>query len=151
MRWRDLVDRATEENEARDFNSALAVPVRWQPASKIALNALYERNGSGARSNSVEHIQVLEPLAIGRIKRDAKELLCGAKPGSEGLSTGPYWFSKPGDPVWRVTCVACLRIAERLKRLREESAMTLDEILTGMHAGAQLLAQRFNRKNELWL
>lgn len=116
-RWRDLVDRAIQENESRDFNAALAVPVRWQPASKVALNALYERNGSGARSNSVEHIQVLEPLAIGRIKREPKALLCGAKPGSEGLSTtGPYWFSKPGDPVYRVTCASCLRIAARFKK-----------------------------------
>jgi hypothetical protein len=113
--WQDLVDRATKENGARDFNASLNLPVRWQPAQKIALNACYEGNGSGARSNSVEHIQVMETLVVGLLKRAAKDLLCGAKPGCEGLSTtGPHWFSKPDDQVYRVTCTACLRIARRL-------------------------------------
>lgn len=109
-RWRDLVDRATEENDARDFNASLAVPVKWQPAMKIALNACGASYGSGARSNSVEHIQILEPLAIGRIKRKPQSLLCGAKPGSEGLHSG-----KPGDQIYRVTCASCLRIAQRFR------------------------------------
>ena len=114
--WQNLVDGATEENEARDFNASLRIPVRWQPAEKISLNALYEANGSGMRRNSVEHVQVMQPLAIGRLKREAEDLLCGAKPGREGLSTtGPYWFSKPGTPIYRVTCASCLRIAERFK------------------------------------
>lgn len=115
QQWRELVDRATKENSDRDFNAGLPIPVQWQPAAKIALNACYEGNGSGARSNSVEHIQVLEPLQAGRLKRATNDLLCGAKPGSEGLSTGPYWFSKPGDPVYRVTCRECLRISRRFK------------------------------------
>jgi hypothetical protein len=113
--WQDLVERATKENAARDFNASLNIPVRWQTAQKIALNACYEGNGSGARSNSVEHIQIMETLVVGRLKRAAKDLLCGAKPGYEGLSTtGPHWFSKPDDPIYRVTCTACLKIAKRL-------------------------------------
>jgi hypothetical protein len=86
--WRDLVDEATKENAARDFNLSLGIPVTWQPAQKIALNALYEGNGSGARRNSVEHLQVMEPLIAGRIKRAVGDLLCGASKGSQGLSTG---------------------------------------------------------------
>jgi hypothetical protein len=113
--WQGLVDRATKENAARDFNASLSLPVRWQLAQKIALNACYEGNGSGARSNSVEHVQVMETLIVGRLKRAAKDLLCGAKPGIEGLSTtGPHWFSKPDDPIYRVTCTACLKISRRL-------------------------------------
>ncbi|SDG59378.1 hypothetical protein SAMN05216338_1001843 [Bradyrhizobium sp. Rc2d] len=99
--WQNLVDRAIDENEARDFNASLRIPVRWQPAEKIALNAMYDTGAAnGRRRNSVDHVQVMEPLTIGRIKREAKDLLCGAKPGREGLSTtGPYWFSKDSDPI----------------------------------------------------
>ena len=112
--WQDLVDHATKENAARDFNASLNLPVRWQPAQKIALNACYEGNGSGARSNSVEHVQIMETLVVGRLKRASKDLLCGSKPGREGLSTtGPHWFSKPDEQIYRVTCTACLRIARR--------------------------------------
>ena len=113
-RWRDLVDSATRENENRNFNLALGIPVQWQPAAKIALNALYESSDSGHRSNSVEHVQVLEPLIAGRIKREAKDLLCGVTPGSQGLST--EW--SPVDdstPIYRVTCAGCLKIAERFR------------------------------------
>jgi hypothetical protein len=114
QRWRDLVDRATKENASRDFNISLGIPVRWQPAQKLALNAIYEGNGSGARSNSVEHVQVLEPLTTGRIKRRAGDLLCGAKAGSQGLSTE---WSPPDDrtPIFKMTCSACLKIAVRFR------------------------------------
>jgi hypothetical protein len=73
--WQEPVQRAFYEIDARDFNASLMIPVRWQPAAKIALNALYEGNGSGARSNSVEHVQVMEPLGsparAGAVRRRA--------------------------------------------------------------------------------
>lgn len=118
-RWRDRFDEAAKENASRDFNLALAIPVRWQPAAKLALNALYESNGSGHRRNSVEHVQLLEPLTAGRMKRKASALLCSVDAGSQGLST--EW--SPVDertPIFRVTCAKCLKIAERFRS--EETA-----------------------------
>lgn len=107
---------AAKQAGNRAFNLTLGVPVRWQPAQKIALNALYENNGSGARSSTVNHIQVMEPLTSGRIKRGPEDLLCGAKPGSEGLSTtGPYWHDDNSELLDRVSCVGCLKIAERFR------------------------------------
>lgn len=113
-RWLDRFDEAAKENASRDFNLALAIPVRWQPAQKIVLNGLYEGNGSGSRRGSVEHVQLLEPLTAGRIKRKAGALLCGADAGSQGLST-EWSTSDDRTPIYRVTCKACLSITERFR------------------------------------
>ena len=41
---------------AKDFNASLAIPVPWDPAFKVSLNACGKSYGSGARSNAVDHV-----------------------------------------------------------------------------------------------
>lgn len=106
-REREALREGVRSQLAKDFNAALRIPVRWDPAFKVSVNACGRSYGSGARSNAVDHVLLREDLTIGRIKRKAGDLLCEASPDW----VNDYDMKK----VYPVTCRACLKIAARFK------------------------------------
>ncbi|WP_340672370.1 hypothetical protein [Bradyrhizobium ottawaense] len=106
-REREALKEGVRSQLAKDFNAALRIPVRWDPAFKVSVNACGQSYGSGARSNAVDHVLLREDLTIGRIERKAGDLLCEASPDW----VNDYDLKK----VYPVTCRACLKIAARFK------------------------------------
>ncbi|WP_375312838.1 hypothetical protein WHZ77_06040 [Bradyrhizobium sp. A5] len=106
-REREVLKEAVRVQIAKDFNAALEIPARWDPAFKVSVNACGRGYGSGARSNAVDHVLLREDLSIGRVKRKAGDLLCEAS---------PEWVDDSDrKKVYPVTCKVCLRIAKRWK------------------------------------
>lgn len=67
--------------------------------------------GDGRKSNTVNHIIVLEDLNIGRLHRTKGQFLCSNN------QKGNYCDPKL-DMINRVTCKQCLKIVERIKSLK---------------------------------
>lgn len=103
---------------AEKANASIRMPVRWTSAQKIDL-ARRDRldPGHDEKYNTVTHILVLDELRDGRFYRPAKSLLCT----SPQANNGKYWTgdfqvhgsSIEGQYVRKVTCVTCLRAAEK--------------------------------------
>ena len=108
-------------DDALAFNARFALPVAWDVGVKDVLSGLSETSwGDGRNKATVEHIYLLDALSGGRIIRQAGDFLCTSKSGSNGMrystvvtrscdSTGKEYAP-------RVTCKACLRLAERWAR-----------------------------------
>ncbi|MCS3727290.1 hypothetical protein [Bradyrhizobium betae] len=101
--------KESESNErAGAFNGTLPIPVRWDPAFKVSVNACGRSYGSGARSKAVDHVLLREDLTVGRIKRKAGDLLC---------EPSPEWVNDyDRKKVYPVTCRRCKQMAERLRK-----------------------------------
>lgn len=113
-------------NLARDraiaTNAKIKLPVQWVPGVKDVLSGLTENsNGDGRKRNTVQHIYLLEPLHLGRLKREAQDFLCTSTSGSNGKQ----WCNAPreefsdgeGKPYPSpITCKKCLAIAEQLSK-----------------------------------
>lgn len=110
---RERVDRETRwAADAEPWNAALGIPVDWHINHRMVLSGLSRHsNGDGANAVTVWHVVLEQPLAQGRLRRNAGDLLCSKDAGSIGLSAS---VERLGDRSRRVTCRACLRLAERL-------------------------------------
>ncbi len=119
---RALQRRATlnaRREDALSFNSKIKLPVRWDVGVKDVLSGLSESSmGDGRSKATVEHIYLQEPLQAGRIQRMAGDFLCTSSKGSNGkrwtdrtVSTSYDGDGKPFQS--KVTCKACLRVADR--------------------------------------
>ena len=110
---REQVDRETRHAaDAERWNAALDIPVDWHINHRMVLSGLSRHsNGDGANAATVWHVVLEQPLVQGRLRRNAGDLLCSKDVGSIGLSAGG---ERLGDRSRRVTCRACLRLAERL-------------------------------------
>ncbi|WP_254440441.1 hypothetical protein [Xanthomonas vasicola] len=107
-------------DEALAQAGALNLPFRWSPAIKDVLSGLSESSwGDGRNRSTVEHILLLEPLADGRLTRDAGDFLCTARSGSNGKrwssgAEGSVAVDGDGQPYpAKVTCKTCLKLAAR--------------------------------------
>ena len=109
----ERADRETRRAaDAERWNAALGIPVDWHINHRMVLSGLSRHsNGDGANAATVWHVVLEQPLVRGRLRRNAGDLLCSKDAGSIGLSTG---VEQQGDRSRRVTCRACLRLAERL-------------------------------------
>jgi len=99
-----------ERTEAQKYNARITLPVRWDV---------------GRWNTNRYHIYLLEPLTAGRLKRTQGDYLCGAR-----SKTDNKWYD-PSD-TWlldgdgnrfqpKVTCTACLALAQRWKWMKESS------------------------------
>jgi len=98
------------------FNESLNIPVLWTPEIKIVHAGLtFGSNSSDHNRRTVYHIVLLEPLNEGRLKRNAYQPLCGGDLGNFGDMVESKILSGRIPPLEsnRVTCRACLKIAER--------------------------------------
>lgn len=118
---REIAARNARRNqlreEARIANAAIVLPVRWEPAIKPVISGLSESSaGNGANRRTVTHIRLINPLAHGRLRRNAGDLLCSAN-GDNGsfadLEAGDLRTDGDGHvyPA-KVTCKKCLQIAK---------------------------------------
>lgn len=116
--------RAEERNkrnalrdEAKAFNDAIKLPVRWEVGIKDVLAGLSATSwGDGRNKATVEHIHLLEDLNAGRLIRRAGDLLCTAKSGSNGQRYSGVVTSGALDGDGeayspKVTCKACIKLA----------------------------------------
>lgn len=104
--------------EAQCFNSQIALPVSWDVGIKDVLSGLSERSwGDGRSKATVEHIYLLEDLQAARLKRRKGDFLCTAASGTNGKrwSAVVDRAHDGGGNAYppKVTCQACLRIAQR--------------------------------------
>jgi hypothetical protein len=114
LQRREKADRDRAEAEA--FNAALALPFKWSSAYKIHHSGL--RTGgscTGDFAKTVTHIRCDEPIAVGRLKREAEALLCGAGEGQHWVADDQ--MRDGSDELFdrKVTCKACLAAAAKLK------------------------------------
>jgi hypothetical protein len=105
-------------SDAVAFNARLALPVRWDVGIKVVVSGLSETSmGDGRNKSTVEHIYLLEPVSVGRIKRDAGDFLCTSASGSNGKRWSTVIERRAdgsgSEYVPKVTCKACLAIASR--------------------------------------
>ena len=109
---RERADRESQRAaDAERWNAALGITVDWHINHRMVLSGLSRHsNGDGANAATVWHVVLEQPLAQGRLRRNADDLLCSKDAGSIGLSAG---VERQGDKSRRVTCRACLRLAER--------------------------------------
>jgi hypothetical protein len=115
---RSLAEAHERADRNRAANAALALPFAWHPGYRVALAGCYDTvrtGGTGATKATVDHVVLEEPFAIGRLKRDAGELLCGAPPGRNGYSGITH--ETLADTC--VTCRACRRVIARITRTRQ--------------------------------
>lgn len=118
-REKERIERSQRwESEAAESNAALNIPVRWTSGLKTVLSGLSSRsNGSGDSARSVAHVLLLESIEEGKFVRRAGSFLCTAAGGRDGQA----WTGKlhshsagvAGPYVSRITCRACLKIAQR--------------------------------------
>lgn len=104
--------------EAQEFNASLRIPVKWEPGIKDVLSGLSENSwGDGRNRATVEHILLRGDLVDGQLRRRAGDFLCTAPRGTNGKqwSAQPESTYQTGGQEYRpkVTCRACLKIAER--------------------------------------
>lgn len=104
-------------NEAVEFNRSLKIPVRWKRAHRIA--ALKRKAwADGYRSNSVEHVLLLDDLSDGRLKRKRGDFLCGARIANlaaHQILNMSDFDEQQRSKRQKVTCLKCLAIAQRWK------------------------------------
>ena len=116
----DRERRNRRRQEAEAFNAQIRLPVKWDTGIKDVLSGLTETSwGDGRNRRTVEHILLLEPLRVGRLKRQANDFLCS----SSAPRNGKRWSGQVIDRAHdgdgneyapQVTCKACLQIAARL-------------------------------------
>lgn len=123
QRRRDEEARQNAEN--KQFNDSLNIPVRWKPGIKDVLSGLSESSmGNGCNKATVIHVYLLEALNDGKLHRDEKDFLCTSAQGNNGKNWSgqreEFAYMSNGD-VWtpRVTCKACLRLAQRWMEEKE--------------------------------
>lgn len=103
--------------EAQIANAAIALPVRWEPAIKPVISGLSEASaGNGANRSTVTHIRLIDPLARGRLYRNAGDMLCSTN-GHNGsfadLEAGDMRIDGEGNTYpAKITCKKCLQIAK---------------------------------------
>lgn len=111
-------DRKYRE-EARAFNASLNIPVQWVPGIKDVLSGLSANSwGDGRNAATVEHILLQEDLHDGRLQRKEGDFLCTSAHGNNGKNWSwqkeSVWIDSEQQEVRpKVTCKACLKIAER--------------------------------------
>ena len=104
------------------FNAAIKLPVAWEVGIKDVLSGLGQNSvGDGRSRATVEHVYLREPLSCGRLVRKTGDFLCS----TSQTANGKRWsgtiversYDGDGEPYQpRVTCKACITIAERLSR-----------------------------------
>lgn len=105
--------------DAAAFNATLYLPVRWDTGIKHVLSGLSANSwGDGHSAATVVHILLLEPLHEGRLHREANTFLCSSSANHDGKQWLDHkqerWQDGDGqDFAPRVTCKACLGIAQR--------------------------------------
>lgn len=105
--------------EAEAFNSQYTFPFKWDVGKKDVLSGLQANSwGDGRRANTVNHIYLLEPVTVGRLKRQAGDFLCTSAGGNNGKQWGGSPVERAIDGKGkeyqpRITCKACLKIANR--------------------------------------
>jgi hypothetical protein len=101
-------------NEAVEFNRSLKIPVRWKRAHRIG-SLRRKAWADGYRSNSVEHVLLLDDLSDGRLKRKRGDFLCSAR--ITNLSAHQIINMSDSDEQrskrQKVTCPKCIEIAQR--------------------------------------
>ncbi|RAL20833.1 hypothetical protein [Thermoflavimicrobium daqui] len=101
-------------DEAMSFNESLNVPVRWKRAHRIG-RMKRKVWADGYRSNSTEHVLLMEDLHDGRLKRKAGQFLCGTRITNKNAH---LILNMGGDDEERskrikVDCPKCLEVAKR--------------------------------------
>lgn len=103
-------------NEAVEFNRSLKIPVRWKRAHRIG-SLRRKAWADGYRSNSSEHVLLLEDLQDGKLKRKRGQFLCGARIAN--LAAHQILNMSDSDEQRskriKVSCPKCLAIAQRWK------------------------------------
>lgn len=125
---KEAEERKQQLNNRRDlaikFNQTISLPFKWRAGFKPVLSGLSENSmGNGRNRASVNHIQVMEDIQIGRLKRDAQDFLCTKESGKQWL-TDAESISFDGNGVAytpKITCKACL---ERAKKIAAKSGKT---------------------------
>lgn len=113
----DLENRQlAKQQRALETNSKIKLPVQWMVGIKDVLSGLSESsNGSGRKSNTVNHILLPEGISAGRIARNPGDFICTPKNGSNGKQ----WSQQPVEAKLlneqpEVTCKSCLNIAHSI-------------------------------------
>lgn len=115
-------EKNRRRKEAEDFNSTLKIPVSWEAGIKDVLSGLSESSNGDARySRTVHHVLLKDDLKLGRLFREKGQFLCG--------ELGKNWSNMPEEVLYdgndspytpKITCKACLKIAERLRKNNDE-------------------------------
>lgn len=104
---------------AEDFNKSLNLPFEWQVSFKPVLSGLSENShGNGQNRSTVQHIQVLEDISIGRLHRNKGDFLCSKDAGKQWLGQMHPSIRTDGDGnnyMPKVTCKTCLKRAKAIK------------------------------------
>ena len=109
----DVFSRQQDEN--RSHNASLKIPGAWHPNNNTVVSgdrAASTRDGENAAT--VMHVVLDESLQAGRLKRRAGDLLCGPHVGTRGLSA-----LSADEPVYRVSCKACIKAAARFAEVKQ--------------------------------
>jgi hypothetical protein len=86
----------------------------------LGLQPLTENSwGDGRNRRTVDHILLLEPLQVGRLKRRERDFLCSSSAARNGKRWSGQVIDRAIDGYGNeyppaVTCQTCLRLAERL-------------------------------------
>lgn len=116
LRDEERLNICREESEA--FNACLNVPVKWRTGMKDVLSGLSPTSaGNGINKSTVGHIELLEPLAEGRLSREAGEFLCSRNKGKQWSDNSHLRCYDGNGNLYdaKVTCKACLKMAQRWK------------------------------------
>lgn len=114
--------------DAEAFNATINLPVAWRIGEKEVLSGLSaSSNGDGCFAKTVQHVELLDDLEAGRLRRRKGDFLCTAKSGSNGNSwsggnhdirfidgDGNKYMPKP-------SCKQCLKLLERFRKISPES------------------------------
>lgn len=111
---RQRADRDHEKSEAD--NAVLGLRFAWRASIRTVASGLSARGaGNGVNIRSVVHVRCDEPVAVGRLRRTAGDLLCGTGDGVMGYLADAVLKDGSGQPYAdRVTCRACRAAALRL-------------------------------------
>jgi hypothetical protein len=119
-----------KQQKAIATNSKIKLPVEWLVGIKDVLSGLSESsNGSGSKSNTVNHILLPEGISSGRIERKPGDFLCTPKSGSNGKQ----WSNQPEEQQSlnnkpEVTCKSCLTIAQGISERLDKTTKKIKEL-----------------------
>lgn len=107
---------------AEEFNATINLPVPWRISQKEVLSGLgANSNGDGCFAKTVQHIELLDDLDAGRLRRKKHDFLCTSASGSNGNSwsggnKGIMFKDGDGsDYMPRPSCQRCLKLVERFR------------------------------------
>lgn len=122
VKRRDMLN--SRRAAAAAFNASINLPAAWRISQKEVLSGLSANsNGDGCFRNTVQHIELLAELNVGRLRRRKNAFLCTSKSGNNGNSWSggntaiTYMDGEGGEYMPQPTCKQCLKLVEHFRKI----------------------------------